>query len=121
MGLSIEWTQGLARYGKNHTDFRCKSPYDLIFSVIVLHGCAYFKGGKSDTSETALDMSAWMDFKRFFEQPEYCHIEAMQWERARKDGSLQVFRWKKDSKAKRGWSRDKDGGLVYDGTRCCSE
>ena len=121
MGLSIEWTQGLARYGKDHTDFRCKSPYDLIFSVIVLHGCVYFKGGKSETSNKALDMTAWMDFKKFFEQEEYCHIEAMQWERVRPDGSLQVFRWKKDINAKRGWSRDKNGGVVYDGTRCCSE
>ena len=117
MGLSIEWTQGIARYGKDHTDFREKSPYDLIFTVIVLHGCAYFKGGKADSSGAALDMTAWMDFKNFFEKEENRHIEAMQWERVRKDGSLQCFRWKKDPSSKRGWKRDTCGGLTYDGTR----
>ena len=71
------------------------------------------QGGKSESSEAALDMTAWMDFKRFFEQEEYKHIKAMQWERARKDGSLQVLRWKKDPKARRGWARDKRTCLLF--------
>ena len=53
------------------------------------------------------------DFKSFFEQEEYKHIQAMQWERVRKDGSLQVFRWKKDPKARRGWTRDKRTCLLF--------
>ena len=104
--ISIEWVNGIGRYGESHTSYLDRSPYDLSFSVTVLHGCAYFRGGCS-VKDGTISMDVVDALKRCFEAKELDHVNSIQWERAREDGSLDIFRWKRRSDSRRGWVVDK--------------
>ena len=104
--ISIEWVSGIGRYGESHTSYLDHSPYELSFHVTVMHGCAYFRGGCVNR-DGVISRDIVHALKRCFESPEFDHINYIQWERARSDGLLDIFRWKRRKDSRRGWVVDK--------------